>query len=133
MIDPIIKVVSGRDVKLTNFGSWAIRLEIMKQSPGADLEFGRVPMAVKETGIRQPAGHRFHVPIKHIAGAVSLGEVKGQDKLIGFGAQFLDGFQSRTRDGVLRPGQQVSGQLSEILGISRVVDIPDPLLNIRPD
>ncbi len=67
-------------VGLLYLGAGTIRPEVMKQGPGAYLFFSRRPMTVKETGTEQPAGHRFHVPVNHVAGAVSGGVVKGQRK-----------------------------------------------------
>ena len=90
-------------------------------------------MTVKETGIRQPAVHRFHMAVNHIAGPISLGEVKSQDKLVGFGAQFFNRGQGWARDGLSSPVQKVSDLLSEVLSISGLVDVPDLLLNIGPD
>ena len=90
-------------------------------------------MAVKETGIRQPAVHWFHMAINHIAGPISLGEVKGQDKQVGFGAQFFNSLQSWARNVLASPGQKGSGLLAEFLRVSGPVDVPDLLLDLRPD
>ena len=90
-------------------------------------------MAVKETGIRQPAGHRFHMPVNHIAGPIGLGEVVSQDKQVGFGPQFFNGLQGWARNGLTSPGQKGGGQLTEFLRVNGPVDVPDLLLDLRPD
>ena len=90
-------------------------------------------MAVKETGIRQPAVHRFHMPVNHIAGPIGLWEVKGQDKQVSFGGQFFNGLQGWARNSLARPGQKGSGLLTELLRVSGLVDVPNLLLDLRPD
>ena len=90
-------------------------------------------MTVKETGIRQPAVHRFHMAVNHIAGPISLWEVISQDKQVGFGPQFFNGLQGWARNGLASPGQKGSALLTEFLRVSSLVDVPDLLLDLRPD
>ena len=90
-------------------------------------------MTVKETGIRQPAVHRFHMTINHVAGSIGLGEVISQDKQVGFGAQFFNGLQGWARNGLASPGQKSSGLLAEMVRVSGLIDVPDLLLDLRPD
>ena len=133
MIDPTIELMNRRDVELADFSPGTIGPEIMKQGPSPDLKLGCVPMTVKEAGRSQPASHRFHMPVNHIAGSISLGEVKSQDKQVGFGGQFFNGLQGWARNGLASPGQKGSGLLTECLRVSGLVDVPDLLLDLRPD
>ena len=90
-------------------------------------------MTVKETSIRQPAAHRFQMAVNHIAGSIGLWEVKSQDKQVGFGPQLFNGLQGWARKGLASPGQKVSGLLTKFLRVSGVIDVPNLLLDFRPE
>ncbi len=74
-------------------------------------------MTVKETGTEQPAGHRFHVPVNHVAGAVSGGVVKGQKEGIGFGTQLGNRLKGCSCDLILTPAFEGYQALLELVGV----------------
>jgi hypothetical protein len=78
-------------------------------------------------------GFTCHMAVNHIAGAMSLGKIKSQDKLIGFGRQFFDGFQGSSRHGLLGPFKKGAHSLTKVVSITGVIDVPNLLLNIIED
>ena len=76
---------------LANLGSGAVRPEIMKQSPSPDLSFSRLPVTVKKTSTVEPTSHGFYMTVNHVAGAIGVWMIKGQNEGIGLGTQFFDG------------------------------------------
>jgi hypothetical protein len=50
---------------------------------------------MKVAGAIEPTGHGVHMPVHHIAGAIGLWIIKREQKGIGFGSEFVDGFDDR--------------------------------------
>lgn len=84
---------------------------------------------MKEVGAHEPAIHRVHMAIDHVAGAVGVREVKGQEKGILLGAELFDGFKSCAVDRLFGPSEKGSDLLAEISGCLGMIDIPDLLLD----
>ena len=55
-------------------------------------------MSVKETSVHQPAIHGVHVAINHVAGAIGIREVEGQEECVLLGTEFFDSFQGCAAD-----------------------------------
>ena len=115
---------------LTDFGSGAIGPEIMAQSPSPDLQFSRTPVPVESTSGEEPAGHWFHKPVNHIAGAISLGILESQDKAFSFSRQFFNRQQSSPGDGLPSPGLKLGHLLAKVSGIRGVIDVPDVIFDL---
>ena len=102
----------------------------MKQSPSSDLKFSRVPVTVKETGTVEPTSHRLHMTVNHIAGAVGIRVIKGQQEGIGLGTQFGNGNQGGPSQVLLSPGLKVTHLLPERYRVGSVIDVPNLLLDL---
>ena len=89
MINEAIELVSRGEIMLTDFSSGTIRPEVMAQRPSAYLQFSRAPMTVKSSRREEPASHWLHETINHIAGAISLGVIEGQNKTLSFSSKFF--------------------------------------------
>jgi len=91
VIDEAIETVNWRDGLFTRFGPGTIGHEIVKESPGTDLQFSRGPVAMEVTRGGKPTVEWNHVPVNHVAGAIGCRIVKGQSKNIRIGAKFMNG------------------------------------------
>ena len=69
---------------------------------------------MKEASAYQPAIHGIHVAIDHIAGAVGMGEVKGQEEVLLLGTELLDGFKRCAADKLFGPSEKVSDLLAKV-------------------
>ena len=112
-----------------NTGPRAVRPEGVQNGPRTDLQFGGRPVSVKEVGANEPAIHGVHMAIDHIAGAVGVREVEGQEKGILLGAELFDRFKSCATDRLSGPSEKVSDLLAEVSGCFGMIDIPDLLLD----
>ena len=130
MINEAIELVSRGAIMLTNFSSGAIRPEVMAQRPSPDLQFSRTPVTVKSAGGEKPTRHGFHEPINHIAGAISLGVIEGQDEAFGFSHQLFNRQQSSPGEGLLCPGLKLAHLLAKVSRIRGVIDVPDVIFDL---
>ncbi len=64
--------------------------------------------------------------VRHIAGAIGLGEVKGQDREIGFGTQLEDSIKCGAGDMVLCPKLEFSDLGQEVTWLRGVIHVPHP-------
>ncbi len=78
----------------------------MHHGPASNLEFCRHQVSVKVASTVQAARHRFHVPVNHIAGAISIRMLKSQQESAGFDAKFVNGGSGSTLKASLCPGVQ---------------------------
>src|SRR5574341_2134053 len=121
--------MKGRLILLADFGTWAVGLKVMEQSPGADLILGRHEMAVKVVSGIQAAVERVKLAVEPMAGAIGCRIVKGQEKAVGVGAQFEDRIERRASDVGVCPSLKVSDLLQEVGGLGGMINVPHALLN----
>ena len=84
---------------------------------------------MKEASAYQPAIHGVHVAINHVAGAVGIREVEGQEEGILLGTEFFDGFKGCAADRLSGPSEKVSDLLAEVGRCRGMIDVPDLLLD----
>ena len=131
MINKAIELVEGRLKVLTDFGTRAKGLEVVKQGPGPDLILGRQEMTVKVASGRQAAVKRVKQAVNHIAGTMSMGVVKSEYKAVSFGTEFQDGRESGASHLLLSPGLKSMNLPIEVITVVGVIDVPHPLLDVR--
>jgi len=129
VIHKAIELVKRGLELLTDFGTRAVGLEVVKQGPGANEILGRHEMTVEIAGGIQAAVERVEMAVQHVAGAIGVGVVKGQGEEVGFGTELENGLQGGAGDVVLRPDLEVGDLPHEVTGMVGVVDVPDALLN----
>ena len=120
--------MSWRNEGLTNTGPRAVRPKVVQNGPRTDLLFGGRPVSVKEVSTNEPAIHGVHMAIDHVAGAVGIWEVEGQEKGVLLGAELLNRFKGCATDRLSGPSEKVSDLLAEVSGCFGMIDMPDLLL-----
>lgn len=88
---------------------------------------------MKEVSTNEPAIHGVHMAIDHVAGAVGIWEVEGQEKGVLLGAELLNRFKGCATDRLSGPSEKVSDLLTEVSGCLGMIDIPDGLLDGRKE
>ena len=84
---------------------------------------------MKEASAHQPAIHGIHVAINHVAGAVGIRKVEGQEEGILLGTELFDGFKGCATDRLSGPSEKVSDLSTEVGRCRGMVDVPDLLLD----
>ena len=95
MIDRTIEMVCRRNGSFSDFGSWAVGHEVVKEDPSPDMQFGRTPVTMEMTRSREPAVKWNHVTVNHVASAIGGRVIESQGEAVCMGTEFVNSVKGR--------------------------------------